>query len=1028
MSEGDNGMSSRLDRCEPAEPEDRATGQIGAPAEGWLDRRLLAGLRLNGWHVVLIGLVLFLLFTRLYDLGSRGYSHDESIHAWESWKLFTGQGYKHNPVYHGPLLYHVTALVFALFGDTDVTARLATSLVGVAIALTPLLFRRWFGKVGTLAAIAFMAISPVLMFRSRFIRHDHMAILFNVLMAYAMMHYLAERKPRDLYLLAASLSLSLAGKETSFITVFIFGTFLFLYWVSHWLRDRTLTLRQMAALPAFDLMVVIVTLILPFTAAFPITVLGGDPIDYQTGLVWKALVLAALIGASVALGLLWDRRRWAVCAAIFWAIFVPLFTSLFTNPVEGFATGTVGQLGYWLSQHGEARGNQPWYYYLFTMSLYEYLPLLVGAGGVLFFMRKGEPDAVPQAVESPTVPPVPFVPFLIYWVVVAFAVYSWAGEKMPWLNMHLAVPLHMLAGWSLGRFLRADWRAIRERGGLWLLLLGPVFLYLLVRVLTNSPTSGTTVAAQQTWVAVAIIVVGLGCVAALLTRLLERLPRSDAWRMVGVSVVVVLAALTLRTAIRASFTNANYATEFLVYAHGTPDTALVSRELDSLSRRLTGGLHLRVAYDDKSSWPFEWYLRNYDQRQFIGSSAGAPFDADVVILGTENEAANKAFLGTRYYRRQYRLIWWPDQDFYFNTTLRSLWARLRDPVQRQEILDVVLRREYPRSTDNWYLVSTFAVYIRRDVAAQLWDMGPEVAGLGEPLPGDEYIDKWRQRSAVAALGSGLLQSPRDVAIDAQANLYVASGSSRIQVLDPQGALVREIGEAGSEPGALSDPWGVAVASDGSIYVADTWNHRIQVYDAGGRYLRSWGMYGSTDDMAAGALLYGPRDIELDASGNVYVTDTGNKRVIKYSAQGEVLGVVGGAGSEPGQFQEPVGLAIDGEGNLYVADTWNQRIQVFDADLKYLREWPVYAWESASVVNKPYLAVDSRGHVLASDPEGFRLFEFDSEGALVACWGQYGSDLQSMNLPSGLAFGPDGRLYVADTDNGRVLVFAQPAGE
>ncbi|NLD74549.1 MAG: hypothetical protein GX649_17755, partial [Chloroflexi bacterium] len=155
-------MTSRTDVT--ARPPEETAGQPPAePAVGLLDRPLVAGLRLNAWHVVLLVLVIFLLVTRLYDLGSRGYSHDESIHAWEAWKLVTGQGYRHNPVYHGPLLYHLTALAFALFGHTDVTARLVTALAGVAIALTPLLFRRWLGKWGTLGAIALMAISPVLM-------------------------------------------------------------------------------------------------------------------------------------------------------------------------------------------------------------------------------------------------------------------------------------------------------------------------------------------------------------------------------------------------------------------------------------------------------------------------------------------------------------------------------------------------------------------------------------------------------------------------------------------------------------------------------------------------------------------------------------------------------------------------------------------------------------------------------------------------------------------------------------------------
>ena len=79
----------------------------------FLDRPLF-GRRVNWQHVVLCLIVLALLFTRVWDLGNRGFEHDESTHAWESWKILTGQGYRHDPVYHGPLLYHWTAFTFFL--------------------------------------------------------------------------------------------------------------------------------------------------------------------------------------------------------------------------------------------------------------------------------------------------------------------------------------------------------------------------------------------------------------------------------------------------------------------------------------------------------------------------------------------------------------------------------------------------------------------------------------------------------------------------------------------------------------------------------------------------------------------------------------------------------------------------------------------------------------------------------------------------------------------------------------------------
>ena len=93
----------------------------------FLDKPVFGNLKLTRWTAIYLALMVFILLTRFWALGARGYEHDESIHAWESWKLATGQGYVHNPVYHGPFLYHLTALIFVLFGDNNTTARLGTA-------------------------------------------------------------------------------------------------------------------------------------------------------------------------------------------------------------------------------------------------------------------------------------------------------------------------------------------------------------------------------------------------------------------------------------------------------------------------------------------------------------------------------------------------------------------------------------------------------------------------------------------------------------------------------------------------------------------------------------------------------------------------------------------------------------------------------------------------------------------------------------------------------------------------------------
>ena len=965
----------------------------------------------------------------------------------------TGQGYVHNPTYHGPFLYHFTALIFALFGHNDYTARLSPALFGVALTVLPLFLRKWLGKKGVLATTLLMAVSPVMMHRSRYLRMDVFAAVFNLLLFIAILRYQGRRKDRDLYLAAAALSLSFSSKETSFITVFIFGTFLFGLFLWQWLNDRVRAWKDSAV---FDLIVVIGTLTLPLAAPFAIKILGRDPLDYgQQGIIFSGAIFLVVLAISVAIGLWWDRRRWPVCAGLYYAIFIPLFTSMFTNG-QGIATGTVGQLGYWLSQQAVARGDQPWHYYLVLMGLYEFLPVFTSIGGIIFFALRGvaqaggrgrqaELQSRAAAVQAEEVyekalgtkleavggPRVPFVPMVMWWAFVAFIIYSWAGEKMPWLAIHVALPFQLLAGWTLGRLLDADWKRIGGKGGWRILLLGPLFLYSVARLLAHKPFSGTTLdqlGDSMAWIAalivVAILVVPIWAV-------LRRLGRRDAWRMVGLSVLVVLLALTVRFAWMVSFTNAGIANEFLVYAQGTPDVALVTREIENMSRRLSGDLTMKVAYGGKAEWPFVWYLRNFEDAQFFGERPDGPLDADVVIVGTANEAGVKPLLGNKYFRRQYRLIWWPQQDWYKSMTLKKVWDDLRDKAARRKFWDVIYWRKHEASLAAWPYVETFAMYVRRDVASQLWDYGPEVASAPVALPEDEYVEKWVQVPAAATWGSqgeqaGQLHLPKGLALDGQGNLYVAdTWNHRVQVFDGDGNFVRTWGREGTEPGQLKEPWGVAVAQNGHVYVADTWNHRIQVFDGEGNLVNRWGQFGQAQEpTVSGDLLYGPRDLAFDSRGYLYVADTGNKRVIKYDREGTMVGATGGPGGEDLQMQEPVGIAVAADDTLYVADTWNKRILVFDSDLRFLRKWPVLGWEGMSVVNKPYLALDDAGNVYVTDPENYRVLKFDDRGKLLAVWGAYGTDSSSMNLPTGIVVDKRGRILVADSENHRILVFAE----
>ena len=332
------------------------------------------------------------------------------------------------------------------------------------------------------------------------------------------------------------------------------------------------------------------------------------------------------------------------------------------------------------------------------------------------------------------------------------------------------------------------------------------------------------------------------------------------------------------------------------------------------------------------------------------------------------------------------------------------------------------------------------LYIRKDVGQSIWKYGAApVAQEADPytkatitLPADMTV-------GAAGTGPGSFNAPRGIAIAPDGTVYVAdSRNHRIEHFGADGKVINTWGSfadatvanAKAPGGTFNEPWGVAVGPDGSVYVSDTWNHRIQKFDASGKFIKMWGTFGVADANTPGAL-YGPRGISVDAKGRVYVADTGNKRIAIFDSDGKYLAQFGSEGFDVGQFSEPVDVKLDTQGNVYVTDTWNQRVQVFSpsADgltFTPLRQWAINGWKSQSLDNKPYITISADGHVFTTDPEGYRVLEFTSDGKFVQTWGAYGTDASSFGLASGIAVDAQGHVWVTDSANNRVLRFTVPA--
>jgi DNA-binding beta-propeller fold protein YncE len=168
---------------------------------------------------------------------------------------------------------------------------------------------------------------------------------------------------------------------------------------------------------------------------------------------------------------------------------------------------------------------------------------------------------------------------------------------------------------------------------------------------------------------------------------------------------------------------------------------------------------------------------------------------------------------------------------------------------------------------------------------------------------------------------------------------------------------------------------------------------------------------------------------VDSQGRVFVTDTGNKRVVVYDADGNFITQFGSAGFGLGEFDEPVGIAVDSQGQVFVADTWNQRIQVFregaDGNFTAFNTWDVAGWYGQSLDNKPYLAVDNSGHLFATDPEGNRVLEFTTDGKFLQYWGDLGQGTDSFDMTGAVAVDAEGGVWVSDTNNSRLMHFIVP---
>jgi uncharacterized protein (TIGR03663 family) len=375
--------------------------------------------------------------------------------------------------------------------------------------------------------------------------------------------------------------------------------------------------------------------------------------------------------------------QWLWAHLIAFAIYAVFYMALLSSPGQpnttGIVTGVLGSFLYWLGQHGVRRGGQPPHYYLFQLSVYEPLVLIFGSAGILLVARDLVRRLRSERRQSTTVIdstndgsdtrrlahllPLFLPGLLAWWSIAALAIYSWAGEKMPWLTIHVVLPWALLGAWALARL----WRWALGPDGLrsitwptWALS-AMAFALIVPSLILLTLTSADADRVNQVWFWPLLISLALVFQVAGTALLAGR--RQALFALIGV-VLVLLVPFTVRSSVRLSYVNGDVPLEPLVFVQTSPD---VARAMDDLRRAslLQGSREqIGIRYDNETVW--QWYLRDYTNTEGSGGQIlnGIDEDVQVIFMLAENVSANEDELDG-FVQQRYPLRWWlPECEVY----------------------------------------------------------------------------------------------------------------------------------------------------------------------------------------------------------------------------------------------------------------------------------------------------------------------------------------------------------------------------
>jgi uncharacterized protein (TIGR03663 family) len=749
------------------------------------------------WGVVLLGAVL-----RFWDLGAKPLHWDESLHAYYSMQLLhnniqnwasclnlpagnSGGCYRYDPLLHGPFQFHAIALVYLIsqflgapdHGINTTTVRIAAALFGTIIIGLPYFLRQYLGKIGAWLACFLLAVSPSMVYFSRFAREDIYMACFTLLFIVAVIQYVRTRKIGWAILAALAFVLSYATKEATFLSIAVFGSFAgaLLVWeiASHQISKRQASLSPALATadsaslqsppvptseivlhesaeatastdvddtdtqtesseevddnqpspvavsevqrerrPAFSflenqniflkrvfallaVLVYFVVIGIPailllswtkkvsiYTNVSPANMNAAQAIvDNYKNLTVQAIPWLGILLAAVVFFILWrewanedkpQQRRglasridpknqrlldtivtmpwthWFFALVVGWTVFLVLFTALFTY-MPGIGDGVWQGIFYWITQQTVARGGEPWYYYFMLIPLYEQIGLLFGLVGIIYCLMH----------------PTRFRLFMVYWFIGNFFIYTWAGEKMPWLVIHLTMPLMILAAIGLrptverliqfakdvaGHFAleqeklkQREERARMEQGFVAPTTFFSEWIITVMIIVALFVEAGIALLDNTALTVVYGVLIAVFCAGVIVVLTVfpfrpsfRTFARWNAGRGIAGGILAILALiLTLQNMYQVTYPHpADAKSEMLIYVQTTPYVNTVMDKIVQADQKYdNGNYELPIGVTADASWPFSWYLRDYKDVAYNCTADTCKNDLVVISAG-----------------------------------------------------------------------------------------------------------------------------------------------------------------------------------------------------------------------------------------------------------------------------------------------------------------------------------------------------------------------------------------------------------